>query len=148
MRFRIFAFLFAAVLLAQVAAAQSVDSKPIDNTPIVGVWRAQMNGLPAFNLVVRDEGGRLSGAILFYLQKRVDENHPYVATPGVLPEPILNPKFDGRTLTFQVSHRHAHPPRTLNDPPITLALTLSPDGKAQFVNQSEYGPIVITRSDY
>lgn len=148
MKLRIFAFLFAAVTLAQVAAAQSVDSKPIDNKPIVGVWRAQINGLPAFNLVVTDEGGGLSGAILFYLQKRVDENHPFVATPGVVPVPILNPRFDGRTLTFQVSHRFAHPPRTINDPPVTFALTLSPDGKAQFVNHSELGPIVITRNDY
>ncbi|HTW81416.1 MAG TPA: hypothetical protein VME23_17855 [Terracidiphilus sp.] len=147
MKLRIFTFLCAAILLGQIAAAQPAGDKPTANEPIAGVWRAQMNGLPAFTLVVTDENGGLSGAILFYLQKREDANHPYTATPG-LPEPIFNPRFDGKTLTFQVSHRRAHPPRTLNDSPVTFALTLTQDGKAQFVNQSEGGPITVTRSDY
>lgn len=115
--------------------------------PVLGVWRAEMNGLPAFDLVVSDESGPLTGAIVFYLQKRVDVNHPYRATPG-LPAPILNPIFDGKTLTFQVSHRGAHPPRTLSDPPVSFALTLDQDGKAQLVNKNEFGPITLTHSDY
>ena len=127
----------------QGAALQTVDDKPI-----VGVWRAEINSLPAFNLVVTDEGGSITGAILFYLQKRVDVNHPFTATPGDLAEPIFNPKFDGKTFTFQVSHRRAHPPRTLNDPPITLTITLPADGEQKFVNQSELGPITLTHSDY
>ena len=148
MKFRIIALLFTSVLFAQTAAAQTAGKTTPGNEAIVGVWRAELNGLPAFNLVVTDEGGSITGAILFYLQKRVDVNHPFTAMPGDLPEPILNPKFDGRTFTFQVSHRRAHPPRTLNDPPITLSITLPPDGKAQFVNQSELGPITLTHSEY
>jgi hypothetical protein len=147
MKFRISAFLFAAVLVAQIAAAQSVDNKPVDNKPILGVWRAQMNGLPAFTLVVTDESGSLSGAIQFYLQKREDVNHPYTATPG-LPEPIFNPKFDGKTLSFQVSHRHAHPPGTVNDPPITFWLKPIDTDKAQFIRLSDENTMIITRSDY
>jgi hypothetical protein len=126
--------------------AHSIPQPDLSN--VTGVWRAEMNGLPAFNLVVTDEGGSITGAILFYLQRRVDVSHPYTATPGDLPEPIFNPKFDGKTFTFQVSHRRAHPPRTINDPPITLTITLPADGKAQFVNQSELGPITITHSDF
>ncbi len=114
---------------------------------VTGVWRAQFNNLPAFTLVVTDEGGGLSGAILFYMLKREDVNHPFTAT-AALPEPILNPKFDGKTLTFQVSHKRAHPPRTLSDPPTTFKLTLSEDGKAQMLNLSEGPPLTVTRSDY
>ncbi|MGP8251814.1 MAG: hypothetical protein ACLQHF_07245 [Terracidiphilus sp.] len=147
MKLRIYALLFVMVLFAQVAAAQEVNNKPIDNKPILGVWRAQMDGQPAFTLVVTDENGGLSGAILFYLLKREDVSRPSTATPG-LPEPIFNPKFDGKTLTFQVSHRRAHPPRTLNDPPVTFHLTLTGDGAAQFVNTNEGGLTAVTRSDY
>jgi hypothetical protein len=117
------------------------------NKPVLGVWNGEMNGLPAFTLSVTDENGPLMGAIVFYLQKRVDVNHPYTATPGA-PAPIFNPTFDGKTLTFQVSHRGAHPPGTVNDPPVTFKMTVSPDGKAEFVTQSEMGPITITHSEY
>ena len=118
-----------------------------DVSKVTGVWRAQMNGLPVFTLVVTDENGGLSGAVLFYLLKREDVNSPYTATPG-LPEPIFNPQFDGKTLTFQVSHRRSHPPRTLSDPPVTFTLTLAEDGKAQLINKTEGPPITLTHSDY
>lgn len=147
MKFRIIAFLCATLMLAPIAAAQSAGDTPVDNGPILGVWRAQMNGLPAFILVVTDESGSLTGAIQFYLQKRDDVNHPYSATPG-LPEPIFNPKFDGKTLSFQVSHRHAHPPGTLNDPPITFWLKPIDTDKAQFIRLSDQNTMIITRSDY
>jgi hypothetical protein len=147
MKFRIIAFLSAALMLAPIAAAQSESNQPVDNKPILGVWRAQMNGLPAFTLVVTDESGSLTGAIQFYLQKREDANRPYTATPG-LPEPIFNPKFDGKMLSFQVSHRHAHPPGTVNDPPITFWLKPIDTDKAQFIRLSDQYTMIITRSDY
>lgn len=117
-----------------------------DASRITGVWRAQTaDGLPVFSLVVTNETGELTGAIMFYLLKREDVNHPWTSTPG-LPAPIFHPTFDGKTLTFQVSHRHAHPPRTLSDPPVTFKLTPTEDDKAQFVG-SEVGTIEITHSE-
>jgi hypothetical protein len=80
------------------------------NAQFVGVWRGQFDNLPGVDMVVTDEGGQFTGAVLFYLHIRPDVNHPYTSTAG-LPEPMLNLKFDGSTLTFQVSHRRAHPPR-------------------------------------
>jgi hypothetical protein len=142
MRRRIFALALTAILTTGIAFAQSPNV-----ARVLGVWRAQMNGLPIFTLVVTDENGGLSGAVLFYLLKREDLNHRYTATPG-LPEPILNPKFDGKTLTFQVSHRRAHPPRTLSDPPVTFELSPTEDGAAQLINKSEGGPITLIRTDY
>ena len=39
---------------------------------VTGVWRAQMDGLPALTMTISDEGGELTGAILFYLIRRND----------------------------------------------------------------------------
>jgi len=132
---------------AEAQIPQATSSSTTAASPITGVWRAQMDGLPAFTLVVTDEGGELQGAILFYLIRRGKPGEPATATPGI-PEPIFHPAFDGKTLRFQVSHRRAHPPRTLSDPPVTFELTLTDDGKAQVSNLNEGHPIIVTRSDY
>jgi hypothetical protein len=115
---------------------------------IVGVWRGQMDGLPAVTLVVTDEGGNLSGAVLFFFHQRKTVNDPYTSTPG-LPEPMFGLHFDGKKLGFEVSHRRAHPPRTLSDPPVVFHLTLTGPNQAELGNENEAGPaVVMTRSDY
>ena len=109
-----------------------------------------MNGLPAVTLTVTNESASLTGAVLFYLHRR-DPGKPETATPGV-PEPLFNPRFDGKTLTFQVSHRRAHPPGTLEDAPVTFELRLDGPDKAEFVNDTERDPnaprFVLVRSAY
>ncbi len=115
---------------------------------LAGVWRGQINGLPGITLVVTDEGGGLTGAVLFYFQERKTVNDPWTATPGI-PEPMLRVLFDGKDLTFQISHRRAHPPRSLSDPPVEFRLTLTGPNQAALVNENEKGPgFVLTRSDY
>lgn len=113
----------------------------------VGVWRGQMEILPAVTLNITDEGGRLSGAVLFYLIKKSSVmSEPTTSTPGI-PEPLFNPKLDGQSLVFEVSHRRAHPPGTLSDPPAHFRLKLLDQDKAELVNESESsGPaMVLTR---
>jgi len=121
-----------------------------DASDVVGIWRAQMEGQPAMTLTVTDEGGSLTGAVLFYLHRR-ETGKELVVTPGI-PEPLFNPRFDGKTLTFQVSHRRAHPPATLNDRPVTFRLMLDGTGKAALVNVSEADPnapaFVLERTAY
>ena len=107
-----FCVLFMAVALSGVAA----------DAPVLGVWRATESGVPAVTLTITDEGGKLSGAVLFYLIRR--DTNPPTSSAGI-PEPLLNPHFDGKVLTFEVSHRRAHPPRTLSDPPVKFRLTLT-----------------------
>ena len=116
-------------------------------SPIEGVWRVDMDGLPAVALVITNEGGSLSGAVLFYLHHR-DPGQPWTSSPGI-PEPLFNPKFDGKTLTFQVSHRRAHPPRTLNDPPVSFRFKLIGANRGELVNENEASPVtVLVRSEY
>jgi hypothetical protein len=119
----------AALVLAALASA--LAAPPTDNSSILGVWRGKMDSLPAITLTVEDEGGKLSGAVLFYLIRRNPGGAPS-ASPGV-PEPLIKPIFDGSTLTFEVSHRRAHPPRTLNDPPVKFRLQLTGPNKVNLL---------------
>jgi hypothetical protein len=129
-------------------AQQSPSPSSPTPSPFAGVWRGQFDNLPGIDLVITDEGGGLQGAILFYLHIRKDLNSPYTATSG-LPEPIFNVRLDGQTLNFQVSHRRAHPPRTLHDPPLSFHLKLTGPDQAAIVNQNDGAPVlVMKRSDY
>ncbi len=139
--------LFSTFALAQSSSLGQAASpgKPI----VTGVWRGQMNELPVIVLVVSDEGASLSGAALFYLWKRDTVRDAFKASPGI-PEPLLNPRFDGKTLKFLISHRRAHPPGSLSDPPIRFHLTLTVPDKAELVNDSEKQgpPLVLVRTEY
>lgn len=118
-------------------------------TRLVGVWRGQIDKLPGVDMVITDEGGKLRGAILFFFHFRPDVNSAYTSKPG-LPEPLFDLKADGQSLRFEVSHRRAHPPETLNDLPVPFRLKLVGPGRAELVNEheSEGPPMVLTRSDY
>jgi hypothetical protein len=150
MRSRIVLICAAMTILAAVCAAQASGPGDARVAPVVGIWRAQMEGLPAITLTVTDEGGRLTGAVLFYLHRR-EPGQPVTATPGV-PEPLFHPQFDGKTLTFQVSHRRAHPPGSLQDGPVTFRLMLDGAGSAALVSESEPDPrapaFVLVKSAY
>ena len=128
----------AMTMTATAGWTQASSAVSANIAAVEGVWRCDMHGLPAMTLTVTDEGGSLTGAVLFYLHRR-EPGKAETATPGV-PEPLFNPKFDGNTLTFQVSHRRAHPPGSLNDEPVKFALKLDEAGKAEFVNESEHDP--------
>lgn len=132
--------------LAQSQSTAQANPQP-NLSHVLGVWRGQMDGLPTFTLTVTNEGGELQGAILFYLLKRETPGAPPTATAGI-PEPIFHPVFDGKTLRFQVSHRRAHPPRTLNDPPVDFELTLAGSDKAQVANKVDGMTLTVTRNDF
>ena len=140
------------VLTAMLATAGfSQTSRPsgaTDTASIEGVWRAELDGLPYIALLITNEPGSLSGAVLFYFHRRDAVGQPWTSTPG-LPEPLFNPKFDGQTLTFQVSHRRAHPPRTLNDPPVSFRFKLIGANRGELINENEASPVtVLVRSEY
>jgi len=139
------------LLLAGVLTSAQKDiaqTTQADHSRLTGVWRGQMNDLPALTLVVTDEGGGLSGAVLFYFLTRKTENDPWTSTPG-LPEPVLHLRVEGDTISFDVSHRRAHPPRTLNDPPVHFHLRLTAPNQSELVNESEHSPaFILTRSEY
>ena len=103
------------------------------NSAITGVWRAEMDNLPALVMTISDEGGEFAGAILFYMIRR-DEAQAARSTPGV-PEPLFGMRFDGKALDFRVSHRRAHPPQTANDPPVSFRLKITGPGEGLLVRE-------------
>lgn len=145
--------ILACAVIAVRGRAQELTIQQPARDKLVGVWRADADGLPAVTMVISDEGGSLKGAVLFYLHKREAVDKPYTSTPG-LPEPMINLKFDGQTLTFQMSHRRSHPPRTLSDPPVTFHLKLKGKDSAglsmgESVNRGTAGSgLAMVRSDY
>jgi hypothetical protein len=140
MKIRAIASILFALFSAPFNFSQNDTPKPSparDVAPLIGVWRGQMDTLPAVTLNITDEGGGLSGAVLFYLIKRSSVmSEPTTSTPGI-PEPLFNVRFEGQLLVFEVSHRRAHPPKTLNDPPVRFHLTLTGPDKAELVNENE-----------
>ena len=118
--------------------AQSAPSKKGVVAPddaVVGVWRAEADGLPFVTLTITNERGSLAGAVLFYLHRR-EPGQPYTSSPGI-PEPLINPKFDGQTLTFGVSHKHANPPKSLNDRALSFSLKLTGPNEGELVSEYE-----------
>jgi hypothetical protein len=138
MRNRVVVVCISLAMMATAALPQSSGTDMAANkSPIEGVWRADMEGLPAIALTITNESGSLSGAVLFYFHRRDAVGQPWTSMPPRNPEPLFNPKFDGKTLTFQVSHRRAHPPGSLNDPPVTFRFTLTGVDEASLINESE-----------
>ncbi len=142
--------MFAMAVFSQASGAgtsASVQGSSAAASTIEGVWRMDMDGLPAVALVITNECGSLSGAVLFYFHHR-DPGQPWTSTPG-LPEPLFHPKFDGTTLIFEVSHRRAHPPRTLSDPPVSFRLTLASGDKAKLELANQDAPeYALTKTEY
>lgn len=124
------------MLIVATALAAAANEKEAD-AAILGVWRGELDNLPAVTLNMTEEAGPLQGAILFYLIRR-EEGKPPTSSPGI-PEPLFNPRFDGKSLTFQLSHRHAHA-NTSSDPPVTFRLDLIGPDEANLVRIPQDGP--------
>jgi hypothetical protein len=136
------AILMAAPGSMQPVSAAGETAATVDNLVMVGVWRGNDQGSPFVTLTIKNENGNLSGSILFH--QHHEEGKPSMSGD---PEPLLNPKFDGDTLTFQVSPKGAHSPGSSNNPPVKFHLELNPADWAGIVtgvlvNESEPGPQV------
>jgi hypothetical protein len=124
-----------------IASTAALAAPTVDNSPVLGVWKAQMNSLPMMTLTIEQENGQLIGAILFYLIRR-DPGVPETASAGV-PEPLIDPTFDGKTLAFKVSHSHAHADSE-HTPPVAFHFELTGNGKLRTLGP-EGQPVELVR---
>ena len=90
-------------------------------SPIVGLWKGEMNGLPAVELVIQEAESRLTGRVTFFFQ-RMDSGTWKVERQSS--QPLEKISYDGQRLLFQVSHEQAHPD-SAGDPPVAFTFTLS-----------------------
>jgi hypothetical protein len=136
----------------QIPAAASLSNAAVSDwrassaaNEIVGVWHGEYRGLPWVTVTLTDEGGTLSGAVLFYLHRQT-AGAAETATPGV-PEPLLDPHFDSTTLSFRVSARRAGGPASLEEPPIPMTIEFIDADHVRLVNQQDpHLTGVLTRS--
>jgi hypothetical protein len=132
---------FALVLGVAIASAQSAKNI----ADVAGPWTGVMDGLPGVRLVVQENDHKLTGAVLFFLIHR-DPGAAPTASAG-FPEPMLDPSFDGKVLSFKVNHRYAHPPGTLNDPPVSFRLEITGPDQAKLFSP-ELPPLEMTREKF
>jgi hypothetical protein len=129
---KIFAIAFPLSALAWAASAQSAPG-----SPWVGIWHADLNGLPTSTLTLAADTGELSGTVV--LDMVSDEG----GTPHVIasePHLLMNPRVDGDTLSFRVRMQKPGGPVVTRDFTVTL---VSP-GNANFhcLNCGAEAPVV------
>ena len=73
---------------------------------IAGAWDGKVNELPAVELILRDDGGKVSGSIGFYFQSRGDDGKWRLGEKTTLP--LLSPKLEGKVLSFETIHHKKH----------------------------------------
>jgi hypothetical protein len=124
-----------------IASTAALAAPAVDNSLVLGVWKAQTDSLPLMTLTVEQQNGQLIGAVLFYLIRR-NPGAPETSSAGV-PEPLIDPTFDGKTLAFKVSHSHAHTDSE-HTPPVAFHFELTGSGKLRALGP-EGKPIELAR---
>jgi hypothetical protein len=115
-------------------ASTAISGQPAPNAHNwTGVWHVQETNKPGVVITLADDGGSLTGTIVFDIWKQQTNEH--IATE---PRAVVNPHLEGNTLAFQV--RRILKPHLKGDPPAyedpsdtdIARMTLVPttDGKA------------------
>jgi len=79
----------------------------------------------AVELTVKEEAGKLSGSVVFYVIRNKD-NKPQIV--GKKESELIAPEFDGKSLTFSVKSKGAQPCTEMN---IDMRMTLKNDTEAE-----------------
>jgi hypothetical protein len=79
-----------------------VSVAPAANSGIAGIWDGTENDLPAVELTLHVNDGRITGSIGFYFQTRGTDGKWHLGEKYTVP--LLSPKLEGRKLTFETIH--------------------------------------------
>lgn len=148
--FALFVALLFPLLAATISAATPLPAEEHTTRQWDGVWRCKTDGQPNFDIVLSQEGHQIAGSILFYLHMRKDVHSPWTISSSGPGEPMFNMEQHGNLLTFEVSHRRAHPPRTLHDPPLHFEIRLDAPDHAELLHSARNpnDNFKLVRSDY
>jgi hypothetical protein len=131
-----FAGMFLAATLMAAPAATS-------NSPIAGTWTARLHDQPCIKLTVSDNGGKLSGSIIFYFL--VLENGSWKVR-GAAAVDLINPRLEGKTFVFEVPHAKKHGSTAPADQEIkTFRMRLTGKNRAVFKNAADGGDLTVRR---
>ena len=105
------------------------------SSPFTGTWEGRMNDQPAIELTLHDVSGTISGAIIFYFQRRGKDGKWRVE--GVdNPIPLLVPRVHGKSLEFEVTHHKSHGSKELG-PNATFRVKLTGPNSAKLFKTDE-----------
>ncbi len=128
------------MLLVPILMAMSAATAA---SPIAGTWTAQLHNQPAIRLTVTDQGGKLSGNIIFYFL--VLENGSW-KVKGAYPAELINPRLEGKTFVFEVPHAKKHGSTDPADQEIkTFRMQLIGKNEAVFKNASNGDDLILKR---
>ncbi len=68
---------------------------------VAGRWEGKFDGVPAVELHIQDDAGKLRGSVIFYLIRRKPEGQAGKVA-GESKTPMISPRFDGEALSFDV----------------------------------------------
>jgi hypothetical protein len=88
-------------LLTIVLAAGSLWA----GSPFAGRWQGKLEGLPGATLNVKEDQGKLSGSIVFYLIRKDDKG---TRVDGEANCELLEVAAKGKHMTFEVKHHVTH----------------------------------------
>ena len=118
--------------LAAVSAAQPNNAAEPTAHSWTGVWHVQETNKPGVVITLADDGGSLTGTIVFDIWKQQTNEH--IATE---PRTLVNPHMEGNALAFQVRrilkpHLKGEPQSDAPDATdiVEMTLTLTTEGKA------------------
>jgi len=116
-----------------------------DNPQIAGVWRATLHNQPCILMNVREDQGKLSGNIIFYLLKL--ENGSWHAT-GSDPIRLIHPRIEGNYFVFEVVHAKKNGSTDPADQELqTFRMELAGKNKGVFRNAIEGQDLTLDRTD-
>jgi biopolymer transport protein ExbD len=128
------------VVLSLAATPNPLASKPSSMPPaanslFAGMWRGEVNHLPAIQLEVNEVGGKLGGEIVFDMQSRIDDGSPWRVT-GEYRAPLRRPHVESGALLFEVEHHVCHDCPELG-PNAQFRMELASPDEARLWNLSE-----------
>jgi hypothetical protein len=74
-------------------------------SPFAGRWQGKLDGLPGATLTVKEDQGKLSGTIVFYL---IRKDHKGARVDGEANCELLAVTADGKRMAFEVKHHMTH----------------------------------------
>jgi hypothetical protein len=113
------------------------------DSAIAGIWTAELHDKPAIKLTVNDDGGKLSGNIIFYFLML--ENGSWKVKDGT-PTDLIHPRLEGKTFVFDVPHAKKHGSTNPADQEIkTFRMQLTGKDQAVFKNAADDGSDLILK---
>ena len=138
-----------AVALSQLAVVNAAGASLTSATQdaILGTWHFTTpdGKTRVATIEVKSEGGKLAGTFTGYEYDKRDDDSGEKKVVAKLEAPLIDPKFDGKALTFKVKIQPPRPDLPPMEMEIELKLTGENEGETRIVGRPEAPALKATR---